>query len=74
MATLAAGSNNGDRLSEVLLREGLLTREQLASAMAEVLALDNTQIEAKRRANVARIQRDFDLDESQRRILELMEL
>ena len=35
MATLAASGNNGDRLSEVLLREGLLTREQLASAMAE---------------------------------------
>ena len=34
MATVAAG-NNGDRLGEVLLREGLLTREQLASAMAE---------------------------------------
>jgi type IV pilus assembly protein PilB len=35
MATVAASGNNGDRLSEVLLREGLLTREQLASAMAE---------------------------------------
>src|SRR5688572_1731884 len=35
MATAAASGNNGDRLSEVLLREGLLTREQLASAMAE---------------------------------------
>jgi type IV pilus assembly protein PilB len=34
MATVAA-SNNGDRLSEALLREGLLTREQLASAKAE---------------------------------------
>jgi type IV pilus assembly protein PilB len=34
MATAAAG-NNGDRLGEVLLREGLLTREQLTSAMAE---------------------------------------
>ena len=38
MATLAASGNNGDRLSEVLLREGLLTREQLASAMAEMKA------------------------------------
>ena len=35
MATVAASGNNGDRLSEVLLREGLLTREQLASAMVE---------------------------------------
>ena len=34
MATLAAG-HNGDRLGEVLLREGLLTREQLAAATAE---------------------------------------
>jgi type IV pilus assembly protein PilB len=34
MATVAAG-NNGDRLPEVLLREGLLTREQLAAAVAE---------------------------------------
>jgi hypothetical protein len=34
MATVAA-SNNGDRLGEVLLREGMLTREQLATAMAE---------------------------------------
>jgi type IV pilus assembly protein PilB len=34
MATAAAGSR-GDRLGEVLLREGLLTREQLAGAMAE---------------------------------------
>jgi type IV pilus assembly protein PilB len=34
MATAAAGSS-GDRLGEVLLREGLLTREQLTAAMAE---------------------------------------
>ncbi len=34
MATVAAG-HNGDRLGEVLLREGLLTREQLAAAVAE---------------------------------------
>ncbi len=34
MATVAAGSN-GDRLGEVLLREGLLTREQLTAAMAD---------------------------------------
>ena len=32
MATAAAG---GDRLGEILLREGLLTREQLAQALAE---------------------------------------
>ncbi len=38
MATVAASGNNGDRLSEVLLREGLLTREQLASATAEMKA------------------------------------
>jgi len=35
MATAAAGSN-GDRLGEVLLREGILTREQLATAVAEM--------------------------------------
>ncbi len=34
MATAAAG-NNGDRLGEVLLREGLLTREQLTAALAD---------------------------------------
>ena len=34
MATAAAGSN-GDRLGEVLLREGLLTREQLTAAKAD---------------------------------------
>src|SRR5690349_13262179 len=33
MATAAAGS--GDRLGEVLIRESLLSREQLASALAE---------------------------------------
>ncbi|HEY4648019.1 MAG TPA: type II secretion system protein GspE, partial [Gemmatimonadales bacterium] len=32
MATAAAG---GDRLGEILLREGLVTREQLAQALAE---------------------------------------
>ena len=37
MATVAA-SNNGDKLGEVLLREGLLTREQLATAAAEMKA------------------------------------
>src|SRR5688572_5098169 len=34
MATAATGSS-GDRLGEVLMREGLLTREQLAAAMAD---------------------------------------
>src|SRR5688500_20379625 len=34
MATAAAGSS-GDRLGEVLLREGILTREQLTAAMAD---------------------------------------
>jgi type IV pilus assembly protein PilB len=35
MATAAAAGNSGDRLGEILLREGLLTREQLIAATAD---------------------------------------
>jgi hypothetical protein len=45
MATAATGSN-GDRLGEVLLREGLLTREQLAAAITERLRIPTIGIGA----------------------------
>jgi hypothetical protein len=35
MATVAAVAATGDRLGQVLVQEGLLTREQLAQGLAE---------------------------------------
>lgn len=46
----------------------------LAAAMAEALALDPAEFERRRQANVDRIQRHFDLDESYRRILDAFSL
>ncbi len=46
----------------------------LAEAMAQALALDEPALERKRQANIERIAQHFDLDESYRRMLEVMGL